>query len=413
MYSSATTPTPTATRTALRPPTAATGRPGPRQVPPASRPVAPRGVEGRAADTRVAPAGRAPLGPTGRTALGLRGAETVPPTPGGRIPLARQADGQVLRTRRPGLPGGPERIDPSALQTPSVRAALASVARICPAFTPRQVLREGSRHILVAGTIGRAPVVAKCLAPQAVRSEYFEQLVADFHREVAVYRAFVRHRPPVRLPRLVAADHDRCVLVMERVPGRPAARERHPVNAPTPGEVRALLNTVRTLNLWRPPTDVFQPRMDYPLEIARYHSVGQLTDRDAGDLRGLLHGLGHTPMQLCHGDALLSNMLLAPSGPVLVDWEQAGWYLPGYDLAVLWSVLSGDTAARRQISQLAQSGGTLARDAFLVNLVLVLMREIRLYDVPGAGEEQRIMIRRLYDDAALARRAVRAAVGTR
>nr|WP_257032990.1 aminoglycoside phosphotransferase family protein [Streptomyces sp. 1331.2] len=304
-------------------------------------------------------------------------------------------------------------MDPAALQTPSVRAALASVARICPAFTPRQVLREGSRHILVAGTIGRAPVVAKCLAPQAVRSEYFEQLVADFHHEVAVYRAFVRHRPPVRLPRLVAADHDRCVLVMERVPGRPAARERHPVNAPTPGEVRALLNTVRTLNLWRPPTDVFQPRMDYQLEIARYHSVGQLTDRDAGDLRALLHGLGHTPMQLCHGDALLSNMLLAPSGPVLVDWEQAGWYLPGYDLAVLWSVLSGDTAARRQISQLAQSGGTLARDAFLVNLVLVLMREIRLYDVPGAGEEQRIMIRRLYDDAALARRAVRAAVGTR
>ncbi|MER7847931.1 phosphotransferase [Kitasatospora sp. NPDC096077] len=403
MYSSATTPTPTATRTALRPPTAAAGRPGPKQVPPASRPVAPRGAEGRVTDARV---------PAGRTALGLRGPETAPP-PGHRLPLARQADGQVLRARRPGQPGGPERIDPSALQTPSVRAALGSIARICPAFTPRQVLREGSRHILVAGTIGRAPVVAKCLAPQAVRSEYFEQLVADFHHEVAVYRAFVRHRPPVRLPRLVAADHDRCVLVMERIPGRPAARERHPVNAPTPGEVRALLGAVRTLNLWRPPSDVFQPRLDYQMEIARYHSVGQLTDRDAGDLRGLLHGLGNTPLQLCHGDALLSNMLLAPSGPVLVDWEQAGWYLPGYDLAVLWSVLSGDTAARRQISQLAQSGGTMARDAFLVNLVLVLMREIRLYDVPGAGEEQRIMIRRLYDDAALARRAVRAAVGTR
>ncbi|MFB7475963.1 phosphotransferase [Kitasatospora sp. NPDC056184] len=409
MYSSATSPTPTATRTALRPPTAAAGRPGPKQVPPPSRPVAPRAADGRPAD---------PRGQAARTALGLRPSETAAPAgprvPGVRIPAARPGDGRLLRPpTRPGQPAAQERIDPSALQTPSVRAALAGVSRICPAFTPRQVLREGSRHILVAGTIGRAPVVAKCLAPQAVRSEYFEQLVADFHHEVAVYRAFVRHRPPVRLPRLVAADHDRCVLVMERVPGRPAARERHPANAPTPGEVRALLTAVRTLNLWRPPTDVFQPRLDYQLEIARYHSVGQLTDRDAGDLRGLLHGLGSGPLQLCHGDALLSNMLLAPSGPVLVDWEQAGWYLPGYDLAVLWSVLSGDTAARRQISQLAQSGGTLARDAFLVNLVLVLMREIRLYDVPGAGEEQRIMIRRLYDDAALARRAVRAAVGTR
>ncbi|MFE7194428.1 phosphotransferase [Kitasatospora sp. NPDC057541] len=412
MYSSATSPTPTAPRTALRPPTAAAGRPGPKQVPPPSRPAAPRGaVDGRPADPRVQAA---------RAALGLRSPETAAPAgprvPGARIPAARPGDGRpgLLRPPvRPGQPAAQERIDPSALQTPSVRAALAGVSRICPAFTPRQVLREGSRHILVAGTIGRAPVVAKCLSPQAVRSAYFEQLVADFHHEVAVYRAFVRHRPPVRLPRLVAADHDRCVLVMERVPGRPAARERHPANAPTPGEVRALLTAVRTLNLWRPPTDVFQPRLDYQLEIARYHSVGQLTDRDAGDLRGLLHGLGHAPLQLCHGDALLSNMLLAPSGPVLVDWEQAGWYLPGYDLAVLWSVLSGDTAARRQISQLAQSGGTLARDAFLVNLVLVLMREIRLYDVPGAGEEQRIMIRRLYDDAALARRAVRAAVGTR
>ncbi|WP_425559959.1 aminoglycoside phosphotransferase family protein [Kitasatospora paranensis] len=321
---------------------------------------------------------------------------------------ARSAGGRLLTTRTGD--GFVDRVDPAALQTPAVKAALAAVSRICPAFLPRQVLREGSRHILVAGTIGRAPVVAKCLAPQAARDE---QLVERFHHEVAVYRAFVRHRPPVRLPRLVAADHDRCVLVLERIPGRPAARERHPVNPPTPGEVRAMLGAVRTLNLWRPPSDVFGKPLDYQMEIARFHSVGQLTDRDAGDLRQLLHGLANTNWQLCHGDALLGNMLLAPSGPVLLDWEEAGWYLPGYDMAVLWSVLSGDTAARRQISQLAQAGGTLARDAFLVNLVLVLMREIRLHDVPGAGEEQRIMIRRLYDDAGLARRAVRAAVGTR
>ncbi|GJF31981.1 hypothetical protein KNE206_46810 [Kitasatospora sp. NE20-6] len=362
-------------RPGLRPPTATGGRP------------ALRGAEVR--DPRAALA---------RTVIGPRPGEAAPRPLGGRVLTTRTAEGFV------------DRVDPAALQTPAVKAALASISRICPAFLPRQVLREGSRHIIIAGTIGRAPVVAKCLAPQAARDE---QLIARFHHEVAVYRAFVRHRPPVRLPRLVAADHDRCVLVLERVPGRPAARERHPVNPPTPGEVRAVLGAVRTLNLWRPPADVFGRPLDYGTEIARFHSVGQLTDRDAGDLRQLLHGLSNTPWQLCHGDALLGNLLLAPSGPVLLDWEEAGWYLPGYDLAVLWSVLSGDTAARRQISQLAQSGGTLARDAFLVNLVLVLMREIRLHDVPGAGEEQRIMIRRLYDDAALARRAVRTAVGTR
>lgn len=69
-----------------------------------------------------------------------------------------------------------------------------------------------------------------------------------------------------------------------------------------------------------------------------------------------------------------------------------------------------------------------------MNLMIVLTREIRTYEtavqrtmkeappagsvpVPmGAlapGEEQRLLLRRLHDDCAMARRAVRAAVGTR
>jgi aminoglycoside phosphotransferase len=317
---------------------------------------------------------------------------------------------------RPAPGVGAPRLDNPAEQSPVLRAALAGIARICPAFVPRQLLREDSRHVLVAGTAGRTPVVAKCLTPTPVGRETtraHREAAELMRREVAAYRTFVRQRPPARLPKLVAADTDRCILLMERVPGRPASRERHPCNTPSPGEVRAILGAVRSLNLWRPPTGSFDAPLDYQREIARYHALGLLTDRDAGDLQHLLHGLAHTAPQFCHGDALLSNVLLAPSGPVLVDWEQAGWYLPGYDLAVLWTVLSGDTAARRQISQVAQSSGTLPRDAFLVNLILVLMRELRLHDVPGAGEEARILIRRLHEDAALARRAVRAAVGTR
>ncbi|MFC1412707.1 phosphotransferase [Streptacidiphilus sp. N1-12] len=336
------------------------------------------------------------------------------PQPAPAVPRRALPDG---RRAVPGAAG--PRLENPAEQSPVLRAALAGIARICPAFVPRQLLREDAQHLLVAGTAGRTPVVAKCLNPglagpagrEATRAG---REAADLlRREVAAYRTFVRHRPPARLPKLVAADNDRCVLLMERVPGRPAARERHPVNTPSPGEVRAILGAVRSLNLWRPPTGSFDAPLDYPREIARYHALGLLTDRDAGDLQHLLHGLAHTAPQFCHGDALLTNVLLAPSGPVFVDWEQAGWYLPGYDLAVLWTVLSGDTAARRQISQVAQSSGTLPRDAFLVNLILVLIREIRLHDVPGANEEQRILIRRLHEDATMARRAVRAAVGTR
>lgn len=340
----------------------------------------------------------------------------------------------VGRPRRAPGPGGVPplsgRLDLSGPQGAQLRAALVSVQRICPEFTPVQVLRRSGRSVLLVGTTGRSTAVAKCLL------DHSPKWAARYRHEIAAYRSFVRHRPPVRVPRLIAADPDNCTLVIERTPGRVAALQRHPVEAPPRADIRAALGAICRLNAWRPPTGTFDAPLDYAERIARDHESGLLTDRDLGDLQKLLHGIaqaaGRQGMgQFCHGDALLSNILLSPAGPVLVDWEHAGWYLPGYDLATLWSVLGDAPMARRQISQLAQAAGPAARDAFLVNLMLVLTREIRTYETavqrsmsdtapaggqPGAGsagEEQRLLLRRLHDDCQMARRAVRAAVGTR
>lgn len=315
------------------------------------------------------------------------------------------------------------RLDLTGPQGAQLRTAVAAVQRICPDFTPVQLLRRGGRTALLIGTSGRSPAVAKCLL------DHSPAWADRFRHEIAAYRTFVRHRPPVRVPRLIAADPESCVLVMERMPGRVVSPQRHPSHPPARGDVRAALAAYSRINMWRPPAGVFDAPIDYPARLGRYHELGLLTDRDMGDLHKLLHGLAHAQGQFCHGDALLSNVLLSPAGPSLVDWEHAGWYLPGYDLAVLWSVLADDPAARRQISQQAQAAGPAARDAFLVNLMLVLTREIRTYETavqrtmrstapaaPGAaetGEEQRLLLRRLHDNCGLARRAVRAAVGTR
>ncbi|MFD5322819.1 aminoglycoside phosphotransferase family protein [Streptomyces sp. NPDC127092] len=325
------------------------------------------------------------------------------------------------------------RIDLSGPQGAQLRKAIASVHRICPEFNPVQVLRRSGRSVLIVGTTGRTTAVAKCLL------DHSSAWVERFRHEIASYRAFVRHRPPVRAPRLIAADPENCTLVIERMPGRAAALTRHPVEAPPRADVRAALGAVARLNAWRPPAGTFDAPLDYGARIARYHELGLFTDRDRDDLQKLLRGLAHAGGrqgmgQFCHGDALLSNILLSPAGPVLVDWEHAGWYLPGYDLATLWAVLGDAPLARRQISQLAQQAGPASRDAFLVNLMIVLTREIRTYEtavqrtikeappagsvpVPAGsvspGEEQRLLLRRLHDDCAMARRAVRAAVGTR
>ncbi|MFD4690824.1 aminoglycoside phosphotransferase family protein [Streptomyces sp. NPDC058463] len=340
------------------------------------------------------------------------------------------------RTRRAAGTGAQPlsgRLDLSGPQGAQLRMAIASVHRICPEFNPVQVLRRSGRSVLIVGTTGRATAVAKCLL------DHSPVWTERFRHEIAAYRAFVRHRPPVRVPRLIAADPENCTLVIERMPGRVAALTRHPAEAPPRADVRAALGAVSRINAWRPPAGLFDAPLDYASRIARYHELGLFTDRDLGDLQKLLHGLAHASGrggmgQFCHGDALLSNILLPPTGPVLVDWEHAGWYLPGYDLATLWAVLGDAPAARRQISQLAQAPGAAARDAFLVNLMLVLTREIRTYETAvqramregapsgggqarqgalSSGEEQRLLLRRLHDDCAMARRAVRAAVGTR
>jgi Phosphotransferase enzyme family len=327
------------------------------------------------------------------------------------------------------------RLDLSGPQGTRLRAAFTSVHRISPEFHPLQVLRHSMRSVLVVGTIGRSQVVAKCLLDHSPAGK------ERFRREIASYRAFVRHRPPVRVPRLIAADPENCALVIERTPGRPAALRRHLVDPPQPADLRALLGAVSQLNAWQPPAGLFGHPFDYRVRLSRSHELGLLTDRDMGDLHTLLHGAANPggrsgpSWQFCHGDALLSNVLLSPAGPVLVGWEHPGWYLPGYDLATLWSVLGDLPGARRRISQLAQAAGPAARDAFLVNLMLVLTREIgtcesavqRTMREPApapavgagrtgalaSGEEQRLLLRQLHDDCALARRAVRAAVGTR
>ncbi|GGZ42738.1 aminoglycoside phosphotransferase family protein [Streptomyces bluensis] len=363
-----------------------------------------------------------------------------PPRPGGSGPYldpGRPA-APVLgagRTRRAGLGTPPlsGRLDLSGPQGAQLRAVIASVHRICPEFTPVQVLRRSGRSVLLVGATGRSTAVAKVLL------DHSPMWTERIRHEIAAYRSFVRHRPPVRVPRLIAADPDNCTLVVERMPGRAAALQRHPTEAPPRADIRAVLGAICRLNAWRPPAGTFEAPLDYAERISRFHELGLLTDRDMGDLQKLLHGLAHTASrqglgQFCHGDALLSNILLSPPGPVLVDWEHAGWYLPGYDLATLWAVLGDAPVARRQISQMAQSAGPASRDAFLVNLMLVLTREIRTYETavqrsmhdttpaaPGqapagtvpSGEEQRLLLRRLHDDCQLARRAVRAAVGTR
>ncbi|NYI07481.1 aminoglycoside phosphotransferase family protein [Allostreptomyces psammosilenae] len=373
-----------------------------RTTPTPSALTAPGALRSRTGPGQRGPAGGALAGlPAGAPADASPG-----PYPG---PLRR---GLVPPGRYPSHPGAghlghPGRPRSPLPDLPELRAAVAAATRICPDFVPGQLLRRGVDSVVVAGTAGRLPVVVKALTRRT------EASVRRFGREVAAHRAFVRQRPPVRTPRLVAADPERGLLVTERVPGRPLAVERQPRLCPPAAELRAAVTACSALNLWRPARETFPALLDYPARIRREHGLGLLTDRDAGDLAQLMHGLERMPRQFCHGEALPQNVVVGPSGVTFVDWHAAGWYLPGYDLAMLWTAVPDDLMSRRRISHQVQSYGTPSRDAFLVNLLLVLTGEVRRVETDSPDERQRVLLRRLHDDLKTARRAVRAAVGTR
>lgn len=226
--------------------------------------------------------------------------------------------GRARRGTGPGTQPLSGRIDLSGPQGAQLRTAITSVHRICPEFAPVQVLRRSGRSVLLVGTTGRSTAVAKCLL------DHSPAWAERIRHEIGAYRSFVRHRPPVRVPRLIAADPDNCTLVIERMPGRVAALHRHPLEAPPRADIRAALGAICRLNAWRPPAGTFDAPLDYAARISRYHELGLLTDRDLGDLQKLLHGIAHAGGrqgmgQFCHGDALLSNVLMSPAGPVLVD----------------------------------------------------------------------------------------------
>jgi hypothetical protein len=238
---------------------------------------------------------------------------------------------------------------------------------------PRYV-RTGSSWLAIGDH-----VVAKSLASRD------ELCRARFAHEIAVYHSFRRQAPPVTVPALVMSGGDR-LLVVERLSATPLDRTRYPRRPPDGARVDAILATVTALNDWHPGQDTFRLMLDYPSVVAQHRENGLLT---AADARALLVALDadEEHLEFNHGDPRPDNILFYDGGaPALVDWASAGWFRPGYDLAVLTILFSDVSYARERIEHLVAARGV--RLPYLVNLVLALAGELRLYRSQPRGQER-------------------------
>ncbi|MGH3923115.1 MAG: phosphotransferase [Pseudonocardiaceae bacterium] len=245
------------------------------------------------------------------------------------------------------------------------------------------VLQPTDKSLLVAGTIGDQPIVAKLL----INGDAFWQ--DKLGHEITVYRVFAEHPPPIRVPRLIHADDAR-LLVLERLDGAPLDADRYPNRVLPDAAVDAALEAVTALNCWRPPQGAFAPVFDYRKRIDRYLAHGILTEVDTKALHRLLDSWSGD-WELDHGDPLPSNLLLAGDGyAALLDWEFTGLYLPGFDLALLHTLLTATPHTRNRINRIVTEQDLAV--PFTINLAMVLTREIRTHrELPnGPLRDQRL-----------------------
>lgn len=233
-----------------------------------------------------------------------------------------------------------------------------------------EVLRASDKSLLALGHRHGVPVMIKALRTD----EAFWQ--AKFAHEIRLYRAFVENPPPVRVPTLLHTD-GHAVLVIEHIPGHVVDTERYPQRPLPAAELSAVLDTVTAFARWAPPTGVLAPVFDYPDRVERYHRAGFFDDDDRAALHALLAEVP-PPWQAAHGDPLPSNLLLTENGEcALLDFEFTGLFLPGFDLAMLHTLLAATPGAQDAVDAVVDAFGIGV--PFLINQAMVLSRERRLH----------------------------------
>jgi hypothetical protein len=269
-----------------------------------------------------------------------------------------------------------------------------------------EILHRTETSLLLAGTVQNEQVVAKVLLDEtAFWREKFQQ-------EIAAYRYFRKQLPPFKVPRLLQADEASAVLLIRHVPGRPLAVQRFPEEPLLQTDLDIALRAIESVDSWKAGLEApFQRVFDYPARLDRYRDYGVLDERDHSLLSSVVSRQDESWWTFCHGDPLLSNFLRSGNECVLVDWEFAGFFLQGFDLAMLWVLLYSTPAARERIRDIIRRTGEKGETLFLVNLAVVLTREIRIHSELPPAPARDALLASLWGDWTAVRGEIGAAFG--
>jgi hypothetical protein len=197
-----------------------------------------------------------------------------------------------------------------------------------------------------------------------------------FSRERRVGMLLRRQPPPVPVASLVAADRRRLTLRFEAVDGVPIG-PKFPEQA-AHRDVDDLVAIAARLRGYRPKAD-FLRRFDLSRRLQGAVAQQCLVAHVADAFRR--QAANDPPVLVfAHGDITARNVLRSTTGEaVLIDWEWAGWYPRGWDMAFLWFSLV-DVPGGREAVEDAVPQADLAwfwRSALLVQVLHLMLWGLR------------------------------------
>jgi Ser/Thr protein kinase RdoA (MazF antagonist) len=223
---------------------------------------------------------------------------------------------------------------------------------------------------------GDGATVTKSLLPH-LTIPHWGHMLGTPHRaalnELRVNRMLSAHPPPVPVPALVRCSRRGPSMTFEAVDGVPLGPKFPSSLLDT--EVDELIALALALGDYRPRRRWFR-RLNIDRRLNLHFRSGLLTGPDALALGQFADRLG-VKWRFAHGDITARNVLLDGQGRlVLIDWEWAGLYPVGYELAFLWFSLVDVPGGRARVEAALPVGHEAG---FLLSATLVQLLHFQLW----------------------------------
>ncbi len=254
---------------------------------------------------------------------------------------------------------------------PQIAEAMTRLRAVVEDFLPDHEIARTAKSLLVGGAYLGESAVAKILID---RVAFWQDRL---NHELDIYEAVRMQGAPVPMPRLLDGRRAMGILILEHLDGDPLARQRYPCRTINPADMTLLLDMLPALNGWQLHTTPSQQTTLQAAEqrLANHVARGLLPQDDADRVAALLSRLTWSP-EFHHRDLLFSNCLMHRDRLALIDWEYAGYAIPGYDEALLWVLLMDHDRQRNDLLTHVQERGHERTLLFMINCLIILPREI-------------------------------------